>query len=98
MDDQKKDKIKQANEVGEEVRVGEFVKSEDWKLVKSRLFEKLIEFDSLSAMYEGSKTKSIKALGEKAFVNGKVCLTIINWISEIETYKYKLKIFDVFNG
>ena len=76
--------LKPQVQLDEQIKVGDFARGHDWKLVKKRLFDKLLEMDSLSVMYEGSKSKTIKSLGEKAFVNGKVCKIIIEWISEVE--------------
>jgi hypothetical protein len=76
--------IKPQTQLDEQIKAGEFSRSHDWKIVKKRLFDKLLELDSLSIIYEQSKSKTIKSLGEKAFVNGKVCKIIIEWISEIE--------------
>ena len=59
---QTKEELKAQEQIDKDARIGEFVKSEDWKLIKERLFLKLLEFDSLSIMYEGTKSKSIKAL------------------------------------
>ncbi len=76
--------LKPQTQLDEQIKVGDFSRGHDWKLVKKRLFDKLLELDSLSMMYEGSKSKTVKSLGEKALVNGKVCKIIIEWISEIE--------------
>jgi hypothetical protein len=78
------EEIKPGEQLDNQIRVGEFANSPDWKLVKRRLLERLIELDSLSIMYDGAKSKTIKSLGEKAFINGKVCKIIIDWISEVE--------------
>lgn len=79
------EEIKATAQIDEDVKVGEFSKSEDWRVVKDRLFKKLLELDSLSLLYDGIKDKTIQNLGENALINGKVCSIIINWISEIES-------------
>ena len=83
-DENKKEDIKAGNQLRKEQQIQQFVNSEDWKLIKRKLFEKLLELDSLSVLIEGMKYPTIKKIGEKSYVNGKVCSIIIQWMTEIE--------------
>jgi hypothetical protein len=60
MEQDKIDKIEAGNQISKEGGVQQFVSSTDWKVIKKMLFEKLLQLDSLSVLYEGTKRKTIK--------------------------------------
>lgn len=84
MEQDKKENIKAGNQLAKEEQIQQFVKSSDYRLIKNKLFEKLLKLDSLSVLYEGMKYPTQKKIGEKAYINGKVVSIIIEWMSEIE--------------
>jgi hypothetical protein len=85
--EEKIENIKAGNQISKDSQVEQFVNSDDWKIIKQRLFSKLLELDSLSVLYESTKRKTVKNMGELAYINGKVCSIIIDWISQIEGTK-----------
>lgn len=65
-----------------------FVKSDDWKIVKSRLIEKIIILDSLSYLRDEQRKKktpmTVEEIGRWALIRQEVVDTILSWINEIE--------------
>jgi len=63
-------------------KMTDFVENDGWKLVKKKLFDKLITFDSISSVPKDKK--SMEEIGKEAVLREAVVEIIIQWIQEIE--------------
>ncbi len=63
-------------------KMQDFVENDGWKLVKRKLFDKLITFDSISGVPKDKK--SLEEIGKEAVMREAVVDIIIQWIQEVE--------------
>lgn len=64
-------------------KIENFVESDDWKLIKKKLYSKLITFDSISGIVDDKK--SMEEIGKEAIQRDAVVDIILKWIQEIES-------------
>lgn len=83
-EDQDKNKLEQ-NAIDDHDR-SQFARSSGWKLVKTRLLEKMIETDSASATIEREVRKGtpLDDILKILYTNGKAVNMVAEWINQIE--------------
>lgn len=71
-------KLREQKVIEEKGKVYEFVKSDNWQIIRKKLIDKIIHFDSISNLLDNECTRQ-DILGNKKAVK-----LVFDWLNEIE--------------
>lgn len=73
-----------SDEIQKNIQIGQFVNSQDYRVLKDRLMEKILNLDSLSVLFDKMKDVTLEQFGKEAYMNAKAIKVIVEWLSEAE--------------